>query len=81
MSDGFIAVLGIGFLAGVITTLITMGVCSNERADKRKHGNDYHTISRIRVGDGNRRCDIGRNQRLESEIKEQAKRLNVKIGG
>ena len=81
MSDGFIAVLGMGFLAGAITTLIIMGVCSNERTDKRKHGNDYHTIIRIPVGDGNRRCDNGRNQRLESEIKEQAKRLNVKIGG
>lgn len=57
MSDGFIAVLGMGFLAGAITTLIIMGVCSNERADDIDLDMWTYIPNRNRGRSGNKRSD------------------------
>lgn len=58
MSDGFIAVFGMGFLAGVTLTLIMLGV-SYGMDNKREHGTDtdmrIYIPSRDRNRSGNKR--------------------------
>ena len=57
MSDGFIAVLGMGFLMGVVTTLTMIGVI-NVRDNKRQCTNDrdmrIYVPSRDRDRGGNK---------------------------
>ena len=81
MSDSILAVFSIGWLAGVVTAVITIGVIKGERHNKRQHGDDFIRIDLIPCGDRNRSGDIGRDNKYEREIREQAKRLGVKIGG
>ena len=78
MSDSFIAILGMGFLAGAIVTLIILGAIKDERVD------DIDLDMRIYVPHRDR--DRGRNQRnckqldAEKEILRHAEKLGVKIG-
>lgn len=78
MSDSFIAILGMGFLAGAIVTLIILGAVHDERA------NDIDLDMRTYIPVRDR--DRGRNQRnckqldAEKEILRHAEKLGVKIG-
>ena len=78
MSDSFIAILGMGFLAGAIITLIIIGAITDERVD------DIDLDMRLYVPhrDRDRRSDKRDDEQMgaEQEIKEHAKWLGIKIG-
>lgn len=80
MSDSFIAVLGMGFLAGIVTTLTMIGVI-NVRDNKRLCTNDSDMRLYIPSRDRDRSGNNRRLERLEAEIEREAKRLGVKLGG
>ncbi len=80
MSDSIIAVLGMGFLAGVTLTLIMLGV-SYALDNKRQHGTDLDMRIYVPSRDRNRSGNNRRLERLEAEIEREAERLGVKLGG
>lgn len=80
MSDSITAIFSLGWLSGVISAIIFMGVIKDERRNKRQSKSDYISVDLIPVGDRDRSRSDRHNQQLETEIKEQAKRLGVKIG-
>ena len=59
MSDGIVAILGVGFLAGITVTLICLGVSYAMDNNKRQHGTDLdmrvYVPSRLRNRGGNHR--------------------------
>ena len=83
MSDSILAVFSIGWLAGVVTAVITIGVIKGERYNKRQHGDDFIRIDLIPCGDRDRSRSNGSDKQLdaEKEILEHAKKLGVRIGG
>jgi len=80
MSDSFIAILGMGFLAGASVTLIIIGAIYG--SDKRQHDIDLDMRIYVPHRNRDRGCDKRNDKQLEAEkeIKERAEKLGVKIG-
>ena len=82
MSESITAIFSLGWISGVISALIFMGVIKDERRNKRQLKSDYISVDLIPVGDRDRsRSDRSYKQlEAEKEIIEHAKRLGIKIG-
>ena len=82
MSDSIVAILGMGFIAGVTLTLICLGVSYGVDKDNSKRQHDIDLDMRVYVPSRlrNRSGNNGRLERLETEIEKEAQRLGVKIG-
>lgn len=80
MSDGFIAVLGAGFLAGIVLTLIMLGV-SYGMDNKREHGTDtdmrIYVPSRSRNRGGDKRMAEIASEELGAILHTMGLTLNL----
>jgi len=52
MSESITAVFSMGWLAGVITTLVSIGLVKDERRNKRQHLHDSRNNDGVLHGDG-----------------------------
>lgn len=67
MSESITIVFSMGWLAGVITTLVSIGLVKDERRNKRQSLHDSSNADGVLSGDGTRSGTNGRNKGLDSK--------------
>ena len=78
MSDSIVAILGVGFIAGIVATIAVW--VTYERDYQRQHNTDSDVRLYIPSWDGDRSGDNRHDRAMEAEVRQKAREMNIKLG-
>lgn len=78
MSDSIVAILGVGFIAGIVATIAVWAIY--ERDYQRQHNTDSDVRLYVYSRDRDRRGDNRHDRALEAEVGQKAREMNIKLG-